>query len=116
MKACGISRMVSRNKRIDAIIQVEKSKIHIKFEVSRPGIYGTRVYDSTHYMTMFIEQSDNYDNKILELLSLCREFDVNETYLDCNCKFSNTILETIKKFSQCNKVYMQYSPRFVMLN
>ena len=105
-----------RTKRFDAVIQVDKNKIHIKFDIITPDIYGMNVYVGTYYMIMFVEQSDNYDNKILEILSMCRDFGVYEIYLDCNRKFSNTILGTIKKFNKCNKMYIQYSSRFVALN
>jgi len=105
-----------RTKRIDAVIQVDKDKIHIKFDIITPDIYGTNIYAGTYYIIMFVEQSDNYDNKILEILSLCRDSGVYGIYLDCDCKLSNTILETIKKFNKCNKIYIQYSSRFIALN
>ena len=107
-----------RTKRIDAVIQVDKNnnKIYIIFNITTPGIYRTNAYDTTYHIAMFVEQSDNYDNKILEILSLCRDSGVYGIYLDCDRKFSNTILETIKKFNKCNKIYIQYSSRFIALN
>lgn len=113
--------MVSKNKRIDAVIRVDlldrkNNKIFITFEISRLDRYGFRIFDRDIFITMFADKSEKLDNRLLDILSLCKDFGVCEIYLDCNHKISNTILETIKKFKKISNIYMQYSSKFVVFN
>lgn len=113
--------MARRNKRIDAVIHVDLldrkyNKIFITFEISKLSEYGVRMFDRDIFITVFADKSEKLDNRLLDILSMCRDFGVCEIYLDCNHKISNTILETVKKFKKISNIYMQYSSKFVAYN